>query len=166
MRIGILTISTSLVQGGREADGSGDAIAEFVTAPPLNATIAERTAVADDRAAIRTMLAAWADGGTCDVILTTGGTGFAPSDFTPEATNDVIERAAPGLGEAMRAGTAIHTPLAWLSRGVSGLRGQTLIVNLPGRPKAVRECLAILVPLLPHALGIFTGQIQQHDPTP
>ncbi len=162
MRIGILTISTSLARGERPDDASGDAIAAFVAGPDLAATVTQRATVADDRTAIRDTLIAWADSGACDVILTTGGTGFAPSDVTPEATADAIERAAPGLAEAMRAGTAVQTPLAWLSRSTAGMRGLTLIVNLPGSPKAVRECLAVLAPLLPHAVDILTGRVRQH----
>ncbi len=119
MRIGILTISTSLARGERPDDASGDAIAAFVAGPDLAATVTQRATVADDRTAIRDTLIAWADSGACDVILTTGGTGFAPSDVTPEATADAIERAAPGLAEAMRAGTAVQTPLAWLSRSTA-----------------------------------------------
>ncbi len=164
MRIGILTISTSFARGERADDASGDAIAASVTGPDLGAQVTQRAFVADDRAAIRAVVVGWADAGACDVILTTGGTGFAPTDITPEATGDACERAAPGLAEAMRAGTAIHTPLAYLSRATAGIRGRTLIVNLPGSPKAVRECLAVLLPLLPHAVAILTEQVRQHTP--
>lgn len=162
MRVGILTISSSLARGERATDASGDAIAAFVVGPDLRGRIAIRAGVADEQPAISTLLVAWADAGTCDVILTTGGTGFAPTDVTPEATLAVIERLAPGLSEAMRAQTAAITPLAWLSRGVAGLRGSTLIVNLPGSPKAVMECLAVLAPILPHAVQILTEQVRQH----
>ena len=92
-----------------------------------------------------------------DLVLTSGGTGLAPRDVTPEATRSVLDRAAPGIAEAMRAETARIQPLAWLSRGVAGTRGTTLVVNLPGNPKAVRECLDVLAPLLPHALKLATG---------
>lgn len=166
MRIGLLTVSTSLVAGTRAEDGSGDAIAAIVAAAPWQAAITQRAAVADDPAAIAEILRAWADGETCDVILTTGGTGFAPSDQTPEATRSVIAREAPGLAEAMRAGTATATPLAWLSRGVAGTRGATIIVNLPGSPTSVRECLAVLAGLLPHAVAVLTEAVRQHDPAP
>ena len=91
------------------------------------------------------------------LILTTGGTGFGMRDVTPEATRAVIEREVPGLPEAMRASTAKENPLAWLSRGIAGLRGRTLIVNLPGSPRAVEECLRVLLPLLPHALKTIEG---------
>ncbi len=163
MRVSILTVSTSVANGARAADASGDVLAESVAAPSLGATVVRRAVVADDQAAISATLAAWADDGACDVILTTGGTGLAPTDVTPEATGVVLARVAPGLAEAMRAGTAGQTPLAWLSRGVAGTRGRTLIVNLPGSPRAVRECLAVLLPLLPHAVAILTGTVGQHD---
>ena len=162
MRIGILTISSGLARGERAGDASGDALAAFVVGPDLRASITQRALVADDRAAISAVLAAWADAGACDVILTTGGTGFAPTDVTPEATLAVVERLVPGLAEAMRAQTATKTPLAWLSRSVAGIRGRTLIVNLPGSPKAVQECLVVLAPLLPHAVDILTEQVRQH----
>jgi molybdopterin adenylyltransferase len=165
MRVGIVTVSTSVAQGTRATDASGDTLAELVVAPPLGATVARRVVVADEQGAISTTLTTWADDGTCDVILTTGGTGLAPSDVTPEATLAVIERVAPGIAEALRAGTAGQTPLAWLSRGVAGTRGRVLIINLPGSPKAVREYLAILGPLLPHAVDILTERMGQHDTT-
>jgi molybdopterin adenylyltransferase len=165
MRIGILTVSTSAAKGERATDVSGDTLVELVTAPPLSATVTQRAIVADKLIDICLKLTDWADKGRCDVILTTGGTGLAPTDVTPEATGAVLERAAPGIAEAMRAGTATATPLAWLSRGVAGTRGRTLIVNLPGSPKAVREYLAILLPLLPHAVDILTATVGQHNAT-
>lgn len=164
MRVGILTISTTLAHGVRLRDLSGDAIAAFVTGSEWHADIVERAAVADDRDAIRRTLIAWADGGTVDLILSTGGTGLAPTDVTPEATLEVIDRVAPGIAEAMRAETAVKTPLAWLSRGVAGARGKTLIINLPGSPKAVTECLDVLAPIVPHATDILTGVVRQHEP--
>ncbi len=163
MRVSILTVSTSAATGTRVQDGSGDILAELVAAPPLGATVVRRAVVADDAEAISAQLAAWADDAECEVILTTGGTGLAPSDVTPEATSAILQRNAPGIAEALRAGTATQTPLAWLSRGVAGTRGRTLIINLPGSPKAVRECLAVLLPLLPHAVAILTETVGQHD---
>ena len=163
MRIGVLTISTSMAQGERGVDASGNAIVATMTASPFAGTIGQRATVADDREAIATCLRAWADAGDLDLILTTGGTGLAPTDVTPEATLAVLERSAPGFAEAMRSQTAAKTPLAWLSRGVAGTRKATLIINLPGSPTAVRECLAVLTPILPHAIAILTQQVRQHD---
>jgi molybdenum cofactor synthesis domain-containing protein len=111
---------------------------------------------------IANKLMEWADAGNVDVILTTGGTGLGPRDVTPEATTRVIDRAVPGLAEAMRAGTLPKTPFAILSRAVAGLRGKCLIVNLPGSPRAVRECLEVILPAVPHAVQIITGEITEH----
>ncbi len=162
MRIGILTISTSMARGERAADDSGDTIVAVTTSESLHGEIAQRAVVADEHEAIAATLREWADSGAVDLILTTGGTGLAPTDVTPEATLAVLDRVAAGLAEAMRAQTAVKTPLAWLSRGVAGTRKHTLIVNLPGSPKAVRECLEVLAPILPHAIDILTQQVRQH----
>ncbi len=153
---GILTISTTGAAGER-ADTSGDAIRELVTAPPLEASVAEYAIVPDDRAAIEATLRHWADDLRLNLILTTGGTGLSPTDATPEATLAVVDRLVPGMAEAMRAESLRHTPFGMLSRAVAGARGATLIVNLPGSPKGVRECLAVLLPALPHAVAILTG---------
>ena len=161
IRVGILTISTKGAAGERE-DTSGDAIREMVTGEPLRATVAARTVVADDRAAIESILRSWADEQRLDLVLTTGGTGFSPTDVTPEATLAVVERAAPGLAEAMRAESLRVTPMAMLTRAVAGIRGATLIVNLPGSPKGVRECLAVILPALPHAVDILTRRVTEH----
>jgi molybdenum cofactor synthesis domain-containing protein len=114
----------------------------------------------DDQSAIREQLISWADGGDVDVILTTGGTGFSPRDVTPEATRAVIDREAPGLAEAMRAASLKVTPHAMLSRIVTGIRGKTLIVNLPGSPKGAVENLQVILSVLPHAI-----QLLREDPT-
>ena len=114
----------------------------------------------DNESAIRAMLASWTDSGDMDVILTTGGTGFAPRDVTPEATRAVIEREAPGLAEAMRAASLRVTPHAMLSRIVTGIRRKTIIINLPGSPKGAVENLQVITPVLPHAV-----QLLREDPT-
>ena len=152
-RVGILTISDRSARGERP-DASGPLIQTFVI-EKLAWAVAVDQIVPDDRAVIRATLIAWCDDLKLNLILTTGGTGFAPRDVTPEATRDVIEREAPGLAEAMRADSLQKTPHAMLSRAVCGLRGQTLIVNLPGSPKAVRENLATILPAIPHAIDLL-----------
>ncbi len=153
MRVGILTVSDRSSRGERP-DASGPVIQAFAT-ERLAAEVARTAIVPDEAAAISAALLAWCDEDDLDLIFTTGGTGFAPRDVTPEATRAVITREAPGLAEAMRAASLAVTPHAMLSRAVCGLRGHTLIVNLPGSPKAVRENLATLAPVLPHAVQLL-----------
>jgi molybdopterin adenylyltransferase len=152
LKIGILTVSDRSARGDRP-DASGPALKELVTRQGWNVSL--QTTVPDEIDEIRTQLEMWCQSGQVDIVLTTGGTGFSPRDVTPEATRSVIEREAPGLGEAMRQASFLVTPHAMLSRSVAGIRGRTLIVNLPGSPKAALENLQVILPVLPHAVQLL-----------
>jgi molybdopterin adenylyltransferase len=152
--IAVLTVSDRSSQGVRD-DLSGPAVIKSVRA--LTGWRCTETAlISDDTTLISSQLIRWADEDKFNLIITTGGTGLADRDVTPEATLDVIEREAPGLMEAVRAASLVITPYAMLSRAVAGTRNQSLIINLPGNPKAVHEALTVLAPVLPHALDLIT----------
>lgn len=152
LRFGILTISDRSARGERE-DASGPALVHLVEAEGWS--VVEQALLPDEVEAIREQLISWADRGELDIILTTGGTGFAPRDITPEVTRSVIEREAPGLAEAMRTASLKVTPHAMLSRIVTGIRKRTLIINLPGSPKGAVENLQVVIPVLPHAIQLL-----------
>jgi molybdopterin adenylyltransferase len=157
LRIGVLTISDAGARGER-VDGSGDAIVAW--AHGAGHEVAARAVVPDESEQIARTLIAWADGGDTEVILTTGGTGLAARDVTPEATRAVIDREAPGIADALRAGAIGRLPQAMLSRGVAGARGRTLIVNLPGSTQGVTDGLATLAPVLDHAAALLRGETE------
>jgi molybdenum cofactor synthesis domain-containing protein len=152
LRFGILTVSDRSSRGER-ADLSGPALADFLRARGWDASLLD--VVADDRAQIASTLTSWCARGDLDILLTTGGTGFAPRDVTPEATRDVLEREAPGLAEAIRAESLKVTPHAMLSRGLAGIRGRTIIINLPGSPKGAVESLQVVAGVLEHAVQLL-----------
>ena len=154
IRIAILTVSDGVARGER-ADSSGRAITEW--AASHHHDVVSHVTLPDETVAITAALCNSADAHTADVILTTGGTGLTARDVTPEATLAVIERAAPGIAEAIRAEGAPHTPYTWLSRAVAGTRGQTLIINLPGSEAGVRDGLAVLDRILAHAVQLMRG---------
>ena len=152
--VAILTVSDSCSRGERE-DISGRTIEELLPRDRFN--VVARGVVPDDRDTIAAELTKLADGGDVDLVLTTGGTGFGPRDVTPEATASVCDRMVPGFGELMRLEGFKKTPNAVLSRAAAGIRAQTLVVNLPGSPKAVRECLELILGVLPHAVEMLHG---------
>ena len=156
--VSILTVSDKGSQGKRE-DKSGEAIREIVS--KMDARVVDYAIVPDERDIIAKKLTGWADSGKVDMVITTGGTGLAPRDVTPEATLDVIDKTAPGFAEVMRAESLKKTPHAMLSRAVAGIRKKTLIINLPGSPKAVRECLEVIMPALPHAVETLKGEASE-----
>jgi molybdopterin adenylyltransferase len=159
MRLAILTISDAGHRGAR-ADTSGDAIAAWAAARGY--TLAERALVPDETGRIAAVLASWADADLADLILTTGGTGLTPRDVTPEATRAVLEKEAPGIAEAMRVTIYPNFPRAALSRGIAGVRGRTLIVNLPGSTGGVRDGLAVLGEFVDHAVDLVRGERTGH----
>ena len=159
MKAAVVTVSDGVVAGDRE-DQSGDLLADLLTADGYEV---ERRTVPDDRDAIAEAIAELAE--EVPLVLTTGGTGLAPRDVTPEATADVVERTAPGIAEAIRADATAKTPHGLLSRGVAGIRDRTLVVNLPGSPGGCRDGFAVLRPALRHALELLAGEQTAHRQT-
>jgi molybdenum cofactor synthesis domain-containing protein len=151
----VLTISTSRARGDGE-DLSGPALAAF--AERVGARVIGTELIPDERELIEGRLRWWCDEGGCELVLTTGGTGFSPDDLTPEATRAVIEREAPGIGEAMRAASRDHTAMWMASRAIAGTRGRSLIINFPGNPPAIEQAGAAIAEALPHMLGLLTGR--------
>lgn len=158
-RAGVLTVSDLGARGERE-DTSGAAIHELLTGAGID--VIKYEVVPDERDVISARLVEWADEAALDLIVTTGGTGLGPRDVTPEATRQVIHYEVPGIAEAMRLEGLKRTPMSMISRAVAGVRGQTLIINLPGSPKGVRENLAVVLPVLGHALGLLAGGPAEH----
>jgi len=159
LNIGILTVSDKGWRGQR-SDESGKTIRNSLS--QLDSRVVKYEVIPDETDIIAGKLAEWADEGSVDIILTTGGTGFSRRDITPEATLSIVDKVVPGFGEAMRAETFSTTPMAILSRATAGIRGKCLIINLPGSPKAVRECLAVVLPVIPHAVEIIKGEVTEH----
>jgi molybdenum cofactor synthesis domain-containing protein len=155
IRVAVLTVSDGVVAGKRR-DTSGAAARAWIAG--LGWELVEHRIVPDEADEIGSVLSGWADDGAADLVLTLGGTGFGPRDVTPEATSAVIRRQAPGLAEALRSSGLEGTPFAMLSRGVAGIRGRSLIVNLPGSEKAVREGLSVLENVVPHAVDLLGGR--------
>lgn len=159
IRVGILTISDKGSRGERE-DRSGQVIRDLVAG--MDSLVTRYEVIPDERPLISAKLREWTASGEVDLVLTTGGTGLTARDVTPEATLEVLDRELPGFGEAMRMETLKKTPLSIISRAVAGVRGVTLIINLPGSPKAVQECLEVVVPAIPHAVESLRGSVGDH----
>ena len=153
-KLAILTVSDAGAKGER-ADTSGDAISDMMARAGFREV--DRDIVPDEKELVSERLARWCDGGKVDIVLTTGGTGLGPRDVTPEATKAVIDLEVAGISEAIRIQTLQKTPLAMLSRSVAGVRSGCLIINLPGSPTGVRECLEVAIPAIPHALEMVKG---------
>jgi molybdopterin adenylyltransferase len=162
IRLAILTVSDKAARGERE-DAGGPAIREALDASGVETEVVDYRIVADEEHDISEALFHLSERADVDLILTTGGTGLAPRDVTPQATLGAIEYPVPGIAEAMRAASLQVTPAGMLSRGVAGVRRGTLIVNLPGNPKAVRENLSVIAAALPHAINTLHGRVGEHN---
>ncbi|MGD0354982.1 MAG: MogA/MoaB family molybdenum cofactor biosynthesis protein [Dehalococcoidia bacterium] len=158
-KAGVLTISDKGSRGER-VDGSGDYMVKVFR--DLDIDVAKYEVVADEQPLIAKTLSLWADSGEVDFIVTTGGTGISPRDVTPEATRSVLDKEIPGITELMRADGYNKTPTAILSRAIAGVRGNCLIINLPGNPRAVEEYLDLLMPVIPHAIETLQGRMGDH----
>jgi molybdopterin adenylyltransferase len=158
IRAVVVTVSDSRTAA---SDASGDLLVDLLV--DAGAEIVERSIVTDDLLPLRETLYSLAEREDINLILTTGGTGFAPRDNTPEATRAIIEKEAPGIAEAMRRETAAEHPMAMLSRGVCGIRGNTLIINLPGSPRGVEECFEVIRPVLGHAVELLGGNTRHEN---
>jgi molybdopterin adenylyltransferase len=159
-RAAVLTISSSRARGGEDEDLSGEGLVGF--AGKVGAEVVARDLIADDLDLIADHLRYICDEVGCELLLTTGGTGFAPDDVTPEATIAVADRLAPGIAEAMRLASREHTPHWMLSRNVAAIRGRTLIINFPGSPKAIAEAGEAIASAIPHALSLLRGEPGEH----
>jgi molybdopterin adenylyltransferase len=157
--LGIITISDKAWRGER-ADKSGQVIRELFSA--VDCQVVKYEVIPDEADIIAQKLAQWADEGSLDVIITTGGTGLGPRDVTPEATLATVDKVVPGLAEMMRIQSFSSTPFSLLSRAVAGVRKKCLIINLPGSPKGVKECLEIILPIIPHAVEVIKGEVTEH----
>jgi len=160
MSVGIITVSDKASRGERE-DLGGPAIREVMLG--AGAAIGEYVIVPDEPERISGQIRRMADERRLDVVFTTGGTGLAARDVTPQATLACLDYQVPGIAEAMRAASLLKTPAAMTSRAVAGVRGRTLVINLPGSPKGVRECLEVVLPALPHAVSLLRGETGDHQ---
>jgi molybdopterin adenylyltransferase len=159
MRVALLVLSDKAAAGER-ADACLPAMRAGL---PADSSIVCEEILGDDRSAIAARLARLCDDDTADIVLTSGGTGLSPRDVTPQATAEIADYVVPGIGEAMRAASIAHVPTAMLSRAIAAVRGRTLVVNLPGSPKAVRETLAVIAGQLSHAVGLLRGDVGEHS---